>query len=128
MKEEEFADFIIQNTTKRAEFSTKDLPMYDKPVVYMALSDTECLYIGMSTIGLCRAFSRNHHVLSKIWDEITSLEVYQTPTPRAARDLESSMIREFKPKYNHRQCIRSLRGPHNKWGKGATQVIQTYNA
>jgi excinuclease UvrABC nuclease subunit len=119
----EFTDYIVSKTVKRIEFAAKELPLFNKYVVYMANSKNECLYVGMSTKGLSRVFGKGHHVLASIYDDITSIQVYETRTEEDARELESTMIQEFKPKYNDRQCTRSVRTVRNKQGKGATAVI-----
>jgi excinuclease UvrABC nuclease subunit len=121
MTSKEFAEYIIKMTVKRIEFDATKLPLFNKPVVYMAVSDDECLYIGMSTKGLGRVFGKGHHILSVIYNEITNLEVYETRTEHDARMLERKMIAEFKPKYNDRQKIRIDR--HN-----TGQIITRYEA
>ena len=120
MTDEEFSDFVISKTVKRIEFQASQLPLFSKPIVYMALSEASVLYVGMSAKGLERVFTKDHHVLSKIQDEIVTLEVYETKTLWDARDLESALIKEFKPKYNRRKYIPSIR---NKQGHSMVAAI-----
>lgn len=103
MTEEQFADYVAGVTVNRIEFDAAKVPLFDRPVVYMALSSDTCLYIGMSTKGMCRAFSRDHHVLKHIWGQITKLEVYELMDEVDARQLEDRMIKEFKPIHNERK-------------------------
>jgi len=105
MTDEEFTDLIESKTTRRIEFDATQMPLFGRPVVYMALSHNECLYIGMSTNGLGRVFGRGHHVLSHIADQIVKLEVYETATKKDAEHLEALMIQEFNPKHNDRKYI-----------------------
>jgi len=106
MTSEDFADLIERKTTRRVEFDAANIPLYGRPVVYMAMSHDECLYIGMSRNGLARVFGRGHHVLSVIKDQIVKLTVYETPTVRDAEYLETMMIQEFNPKHNTRKYIK----------------------
>ena len=108
MTDQEFSDYVISKTIRRIEFDSRALPI-GKPVVYMALADDVILYVGMSVHGIERVFGKGHHVLSHIHSEIKTFEVYETATEKDARDLEAAMIQEFKPKYNDRQHIASIR-------------------
>jgi excinuclease UvrABC nuclease subunit len=120
MTSEEFADYIARTCTSRIELDARKVPLFNKPIVYMAMSKDECLYIGMSTKGLGRVFSRDHHVLSKIYDQVVILHVYETIDDQAAHDLEAKMIQEFKPKYNDRLCMRPTK---LKDGPNAAKII-----
>ena len=126
MTDEQFANLIESKTTRRIEFDAAQVPLFERPVVYMALSSHGCLYVGMSKHGMCRAFSRDHHVLKHIWEDVTKLEVYETASEYDARCLERDMIQEFKPAYNDRMCIRSLKRRSTR--SGVTDVIAHCNA
>jgi excinuclease UvrABC nuclease subunit len=114
MTDQEFSDFVISKTVNRIEFKASQLPLFGKPIVYMALSKNAVLYIGMSANGMGRVFTRDHHVLSKIQDEMVTLEVYETMTEQDANELENAMIQEFRPLYNGRKYIRSLRNAQQR--------------
>ena len=103
MTDREFTEFVSSRTVKMIELDAVDLPLFNKPIVYMAIgANDKVLYVGMSKNGLSRAFGRNHHIIPKIYNEIISLQIYQTKTLEDAITLEHTMIREFKPIYNNR--------------------------
>lgn len=128
MEEKAFINYILSKSVKQIEFTAKELPLFDKYVVYMATSESECLYIGMSTKGLSRVFGKGHHVLANIYREIKNIQVYETRTEKDARELESMMIQEFSPKYNNRLYTDGIRSIWRQKGKGISAIIDNYPA
>lgn len=122
MTDEEFSEKVMMMARRRVEFDVRKLPLFDKPVVYMALGKDDVLYVGMSSCGLGRVFGKGHHVLSRIHTEIVKLHVYETESIKDASKLESMMIQEFRPLYNGRKYIKSV---WRKDGRGsrAAEVI-----
>ena len=102
MEADEFARHVMTRTSRMFKLKSKDLPLFDGNIVYMALGSSQVLYVGLSTTGLARVFRRDHHIISKINKEIVSIQVYETETEESARTLEATLIREFKPKFNSR--------------------------
>jgi excinuclease UvrABC nuclease subunit len=113
MHEQEFANLVMVRATRMIEFNADQIPMHGKPIVYMAVSKDQVLYVGMSSNGIERVFGRGHHVLSRIRPQIHKIQVYETETEKDAISLESAMIREFRPIHNNRQYIKAT---HGKYG------------
>ncbi len=120
MTDQEFSDFVISKTVKRIEFEASQVPLFGKPIVYMALGKNVVLYVGMSKHGIGRVFCRDHHALTKVQSDIISLEVYETKTVADAIALEDAMIKEFKPLYNERKYIPAIR---NKYGRSTVAAV-----
>jgi len=111
----------------RIEFDKDIVRLMFTPVVYVAIGKDSILYVGMSKHGLGRVFDRKHHALTpEVWKEVESIQVLGVISVSAAFTLEAHLIQEFKPKYNDRMCIRSVK--HGRSSSGVTDVIEHCNA
>ena len=111
MTDQEFLELVESKTIRRIEFKATVMPLCGNPIVYMACGKDSVLYVGMSAKGLERVFGKGHHVLSHITSDIVNIQVFQTATEKDARELETALIREFKPIHNGRRRFPALRIP-----------------
>ena len=79
------------------------------PCVYIASSETEVLYVGLSERGLQRPFGVGHHKLTnpELRAEVATLKVYPCKSISAARKAERILIASLNPKWNDRQTLSS---------------------
>ena len=88
------------------------------PCVYLLWRGERCIYVGMSTVGLSRPLSGNHHAIGLVEPE-DYLQVFFVPAD-VVGDLEWWLIRLLKPEkngrgaYEYRDGALRLAG-RNKW-------------
>jgi excinuclease UvrABC nuclease subunit len=126
-KDPKWITLTMALSNHRIEFSKDIIQLMFAPVVYVVMGRDAVLYVGMSKQGLGRVFDRKHHVLTQsVWSQVESIQVLKVDSIAAALTLEAHLIQEFKPVYNDRQCIRSIKTAQHKKGMGATAVIEAY--
>jgi predicted GIY-YIG superfamily endonuclease len=74
--------------------------MWCSNIVYVAFSDIQALYVGMSRNGFARPFAEKHHVISKLRNEISLMQFYGCDRLEDAIELEKYLIKELKPAFN----------------------------
>ena len=85
----------------RAFITSAEFKLAKKPIVYMWKRGEEWLYVGMSTVGISRIFTPDHHVLhSSEMQEGDSINWSYFDTVKEAQIRERFLISKYQPLYN----------------------------
>jgi hypothetical protein len=98
--ESEFEKLTLPNGGSR--FKGEDFRQMCGPIVYMFLKDNDVLYVGMSSCGLARPGSRQHHMADSARQDCDEVLIWPTKSAAAAIELESLLIAVFRPLQNKR--------------------------
>ena len=91
--------------TEGLEFSGENYRLLCGPGVYLFMSETEALYVGMSKSVIARPFTFSHWKARKAQREATRFIIYPCRTVGDALDLETMFIERLHPKYNTKQKV-----------------------
>jgi len=73
-----------------------------QPCVYGWFRDNQCLYVGASTNGIGRCFSRAHQAIGKrdVVKGSDTFKIIPVPNRRTMHILERTLINKYKPPHN----------------------------